>query len=185
MKRILKTMLVAAIALGFTSYSHALSITPASTPVFTGTNTSNLDAQEISAIVGTTVSEVYKQDVGDPDSGDFADSYETTFSNEPNDPQDALIDYLGGASITGGSIYLYVKDGNATPAYYIFDITGWNGTDDITLTGFWPDNGAISHVTILSGAGRPDERVPDGGTTVAMLGLAFAGLGGMRRFLKR
>ena len=27
--------------------------------------------------------------------------------------------------------------------------------------------------------------VPDGGTTVAMLGLAFAGLGATRRFLKR
>jgi hypothetical protein len=71
--------------------------------------------------------------------------------------------YLGGASFTlpGNSYDIWTN--NADKGYGISHWTAFNaGPDD-------PD--------------RP--HVPDGGTTVAMLGLAFAGLGATRRFLKR
>jgi hypothetical protein len=180
MLNITKFSLIAILAAGMSFTAHALSITPATLPQFTGTDNSNLSAAQISAIVGVTVDEAYKKDVGGPDSGTFASSYNTTFSNTPSDPSDGLIDYISGPSITGGSIFLYVKDGNSNPAYYIFNITGWNGTDDIVLTGFWPEQGAISHIAILTG---DTPTVPDAGGTLALLGLAIGSLGLIRRKL--
>jgi hypothetical protein len=179
---ITKLSLAALIAAGISFNAHALTITPATNPKWTGDTTANMTASEIAAIVGaTSLTEVYKQDVGaGSDSGTFASSYKTTFSNTATDPSDALIEYKSGASITGGSIYLYVKDGDHNPAFYIFNITGWNGTDDIVLTGFWPDGGAISHVTILQGNGTS---VPDAGGTLALMGLAISSLGLLRRKL--
>jgi hypothetical protein len=182
MLNITKLTLAAVLAAGITFNAHAVSITPATIPQWTGTDNSNLDAAAISAIVGVTVGEVYKQDVGGPESGSFAGSYTTTFSNSPGDPSDALIDYIGGAAITGDSIFLYVKDGNNDPAFYIFNITGWNGTDDLVLTGFWPENGAISHVTILTGG--PTTTVPDAGGTLALMGIAIGSLGLIRRKMR-
>jgi len=178
-----KLGLAAVLAAGISLNAHALSITPATLPQWTGTDNSNLSAEQISAIVGVTVGEVYKQNVGGSEEGSFAGSYTTTFSNTPTDPSDALIDYISGPSITGSSIFLYVKDGNHNPAFYIFNITGWNGTDDIVLSGFWPNQGAISHVTILTGGGT---RVPDAGGTLALLGIAIGSLGLVRsRLAKR
>jgi hypothetical protein len=178
MLKITKFTLAGVLAAAMTLTAHAISITPATVPQWTGNNTANLDATAISAIVGVgPLTEVYKQDQGGSEGGTFAGSYTTTFSNTASDPSDALIDYISGASITGGSIFLYVKDGNHEPAFYIFDISGWNGTDDLTLTGFWPNGGAISHVTILTGPGS----VPDAGGTLALLGLAIGSLGLIRR----
>jgi hypothetical protein len=116
-----------------------------------------------------TVSEVYKQNVGDAtDSGSFASSYTTTFSNTPSDPQDALIEWImGQPSISCPICFLLVKDGNADPAKYAIDISGWNGTEDLVLTGFWPGTGAISHVSIYRGAtgggtpATPQDVVPE------------------------
>jgi hypothetical protein len=120
----------------------------------------NLDADDVEVLTGCspgcTLTEVYKQNVNDGnDSGSFASSYVTSFFNAPNDPQDATIDYISGLSITGNPIYLLVKDGSSTPAQYVFDITSWNGTDDLVMTGFWPNDGAISHVAIYTGTGEP------------------------------
>lgn len=164
--------------------AQALSITPATGVLnstrWVGDDNSNLNPAQIAAIVGeASLTLVYNaevpKEVGDPvvEGGSFAGSYTTTFDNEPNDPSEGLIDYIGGSSISGGSIYLYVKDGNHSPAFYIFDISGWNGTDDIVLDDFWPQSGAISHVSILT---TPGTNVPDGGATIALLGLAFCGV---------
>jgi hypothetical protein len=88
--------------------------------------------------------EVYKQDVGDSDVGALADSYNTSFNG---DLSGGSITYVGGPFL-GNPIYLLVKDGDQIPAWYLFDIQDWNGTETITLSGFWPDNGSISHVSI-------------------------------------
>jgi hypothetical protein len=196
MKIFTKTALTASAIAWMSLSAHAISITPATTPVWTGTVNSNLNASQIDAFLLTqgrnvngTLLEVYKQNagVGGSESGSFASSYTTTFNNTPSDPADALIDYISGPSITGGEIYLYVKDGNHQPAFYIFDISSWNGTADLSLTGFWPTQGAISHVTILTTGGTPPPpppSVPDSGTTVALLGLAFASLGVLRQKLQ-
>jgi len=192
------TPLLALVLLVFTASAHALLITPTthdgilwtSGNSVTGTSTSqnDIDAElnALAASVGAVLTEAYKQNVGGGESGGFASSYTTTFFNQPNDPQEALIDYISGPAITG-SAFLLVKDGNQVPSYYLFSLVGlWNGTDDIRLEGFWPQQGAISHVTLYTTPGVPTPfdvvSVPDGGTTVAMLGMALSGLAGARRF---
>lgn len=168
----------------FSAGAVTISITPATNPQWTGNNNANMNENQIANAIGFApgaLTEVYKQNVDEAnDSGDFSTSYQTTFQNSPSDPQDCLIDYISGPSITGGSIYLYVKDGNSSPAWYVFDITGWNGTDDLALTGFWPDNGAISHVALLRGQ---SPSVPDAGATIALLGLGLGSIGLLRRKL--
>jgi hypothetical protein len=160
-------------------------VTPTTVPQWTGTDTANLSAAQIAALVGYvgTLSEVYVQIVGGSEGGSFAGSYTTTFDNTSGDPMDARIDYDGNPdpTITGSPIYLYVKDGNQDPAFYVFNISDWNRTDDIYIQGFWPQQGAISHVAIFTGTGTPPSQVPDGGATLAFLGMALVGVESLRR----
>ncbi len=123
-------------------------------------------------------------------SGPLSGNYTTTFSNSATDPEDALIQHNGGAYIdTSSPTYLLVKDGNADPGWYLFDLTSdglgtgldWNGTDDLNLQDFWVGRGAISHVSLWGDS----TRVPDGGTTVALLGLSLLGMVGFRKGVKR
>ncbi|MFO7570168.1 MAG: PEP-CTERM sorting domain-containing protein [Smithellaceae bacterium] len=181
MKKYLATIMVLCGLLIIVGNSWALPITPDTLPRWTGTNNDNMNASEIASYVGYngTLSELYKQNVGEgSDSGNFAASYETSFYNTPDDPKDATITHVvGSAYITGLPLYLYVKDGNHDPAFYIFDITNvWNGTDTIYLTDFWPGRGAISHVTILGKVSAVPEPV-----TLILLGLGLLGVAGFRR----
>jgi len=180
--------MVAAAYMGASAF--ALSITPESLlQQWNGAIQLNpLDASQVETVVGLSagsLTEVYKSNV-DGSSGvgsdekAFAASYDTTFSNTANDPADALIDYISGNSISGAPIYLGVKGGRGTPSWYIFNISSWNGTEDISLTGFWPENNSISHVAIFTGRST---NVPDGGSTLAFIGFAVAGLGFLRRKL--
>ena len=112
--------------------------------------------------------ELYKSDedgdaFGD-DSGPFADDYTTEFMNSIGDPMDAIISLNRGGGISLAN-WLLVKDGNNSPVWYLFDISGWDGLMDISLTGFWPDNGAISHVAIYG--------IPEPGT-LALFGIGLA-----------
>ncbi len=102
---------------------------------------------------------LYKANVGGSDEGPFAASYDTLFSDTPLDPSNATISWnLGPSQITCLTCYLAVKDGSAIPSYYFYDLgqssppgvagTPWDGQMDIILTTFWPDGGAISHVSI-------------------------------------
>jgi hypothetical protein len=120
------------------------------------------DAQ-IGVIVGSTTTLQYKSDVSGgsgngADSGPFAASYNTTFSNAAGDPADADINWVNGQpslSCLTLTCYLLVKDGNQTPDAYIFNLSalGYDGTEDLDLRGFWPGNGAISHIAIYTGPG--------------------------------
>jgi hypothetical protein len=115
----------------------------------------------------------YKQNVGGAEEGPLASYYTTIFYNSPTDPAEATITWDGGMSLFGG--YLLVKDGNQTPAWYLFDLgtRGWNGEEIIKLKNFWPDQGAISHVSLYSGESAAPVPEP---TTMLLIGTGIAGL---------
>ena len=185
-----------ALSLAVSSAAHALTINPTLYPVLgTGTNNANLSPTQISEAhpelnLGS-LSLLYKSEVGGADSGTFANSYNTAFLATPNDPSGAIISYINGTLVpTADPLYLYVKDGNSNPAYYLFDISDWNGVENLVLENFWPQQGAISNLQILGGTvgGAPGPRpivtpgaVPDGGSTVALLGAGLALLALLRR----
>ncbi len=130
-------------------------------PDFQGSVPNNPDADDIETITGfgDGLLELYKMDVGGPESGSFSGSYSTVFSNTPLDPKDATISYDSGPKIEVPE-YLLVKDGNNDPIWYIFDISAWDGMMDLIMTGFWPDQGAISHVAIYGGENPPPPPPP-------------------------
>ena len=130
----------------------------------------------LTGIPEADLDELYKAEVGGSDDP----NYDTTFANTALDPQDAKIVWKGPgtADCATETCILVVKDGKQSPAVYVFDITGWNGTDTINLTGFWPNQGAISNVSIWGGGGSTT--VPEPGT-LALLGLGLFGMGVMRR----
>ena len=128
----------------------------------------------------------YKNDNPDEE-GYLSGSYDTEFLNTPSDPADAIITYVGGPALlcdAAAKCILGIKDGNQTPEYYFFDLYdfGWNGTDTIELIGFWPGDGAISHVSLWGGPEDDccDKDVPEPGS-LALLGLGLLGLGLTRR----
>jgi PEP-CTERM motif len=171
---------VLGIALSVPSSVEALSITTTSgvldTSRWEGDQTSQAQIDTVIAgILGPAI-ELYKQNVGGSESGALATSYETTFFDSPNDPMDALIHYVGGPVVADPK-FLLVKDGNQTPAWYLFNLTvlGWNGTDDLDLQDFWPRQGAISHVTLYGTVGDGNDTVPEPGSLL-LLGTAIAGL---------
>ena len=131
-----------------------------------------------------SLSEVYKEDVDDGfDTGSFAGSYETTFSNTATDPNDATINWVTGTqSLLCGDCFLLVKGGiqDAPLAnWYVFDISSWDGTSEIVLQNFWVDTGAISHVTIFDGG----TNIPEPGM-VALLSIGLIGMVVARRRMK-
>jgi hypothetical protein len=198
--------LAAALAIGAATQAHAILITPVAhngTTVWTGGNPGlntgnfNPNAAYISGITGTAgLIELYKSDVnnGSPvESGNatFVSAFQTTFSNSSSDPQNALIDFVGPNGISATPAYLLIKDGNHSPYWYVYNLTafGWDGVSDIDIQGFWPGSGAISHVslygnTTVTKIPPPNTPgVPDGGSTVALLGLGLAALAFIRRKL--
>src|SRR5262245_9886172 len=137
-------------------HAEALNLTPSSAAVMTTHNSAINTPEDWFTYFGIADPPdlMYKSDVSGTtglgvDKGPFASSYQTTFSNTADKPGDALIEYLGGGSITAcGVCYLVVKGGNTDPAQYLFKLTSWNGTESITLSGFWQGNGNISNVAI-------------------------------------
>jgi hypothetical protein len=181
--------LAALSALALAVSASALTITPSSgvlnTSRWSGPETSQSAINTVIAPIIGSATELYKQDVGQPEAAlPLASSYQTTFSNTPSDPSDAKIVYTGGQTV-GSPAFALVKDGNQNPGWYLFNLTllGWNGTADLEFQGFWPNQGAISHISLYGTPETPGPRVPDGGSTVALLGAVIALLAFARRQL--
>lgn len=182
----LKLAMIAVVVVGTVYQVNAVTINlNASNSDWQGTSNTNPNANDVETITGTSaeLTEVYKSNVGGGEEGSFASSYETTYSNTSSDPSDALVEYVSGPVVSGSPIYILAKDGNVAPYWYLWDISGWDGLMDISITGLWPDQGAISHVSIFTGEGG--SRVPDGGSTSLLLMGALALLGGLKGRLNK
>ena len=143
-----------------------LYITPDTLPQWTGSQTSQAQINTaITPLIGGDPDALlqYKQDVGEGESGPYADNYTTTFFDTPTDPSGATIvwDGLPEPWINKALDYLLVKDGNHDPAWYLFDLVNWNGRDTLSLSGFWPSGGAISHVSLYGRGTPPGDDPPD------------------------
>jgi len=128
--------------------------------------------------------ELYKNNFGGGESGEFKDDYDTAFFNTESDPEYATISWGGPDSIDCPVCYVWVKDGNASPNIYIFDIGDWDGTSSIFLRGFFAGGGnegggAISNVGILGKSGG-DTQISEP-ATLGLLGLGLVAVGFARR----
>jgi len=185
MKNFVRVSLMAAALLLPVSVAQALDITPSSGTLgvtrFQGLINSTPGAiAEANGLCGNClVTEQYKQNAGGSEEGPLGGSYSTVFTNTPGDPSGAIITYAGGNIVSNA--FLFVKDGNQNPAWYLFNLTAtglnWNGTDTLNLSGFWPQQGAISHVSLFGGSSTA---VPEP-ATLSLLGMGLLGFAAVQR----
>lgn len=183
---------------GGVSQAHTLTLTPFASPTSGSTwgvtDTSNLSQSQVESLVGVSpLGLVYKQDQGGAESGNGAGYYTTAFTYESvGDATSAMISWDGGMKISCPSCFLIVKDGNHDasnpPPYpqYVYDISGWNGTDTINLSGFWLGQGSISNIAIWNsadeGGGGSVVAIPEPATYAMLLaGLGLVGFAARRK----
>lgn len=194
---IISKALIAAVALlGLAGTAGATIILTPSTPgVIPGTSgmgPSDCEPGCVNTIFDTSgLLLLYKSDASDDwrdlgvgdDSGTYAGSYRTVFSDTITDPSAARITYQGGSAIDCGSCYLAIKDGDHDPAYYFFDLSAWDGLERLKLEDFWPRGGAISHISIWGGVTPPVTAVPEP-STLGLLGFGLLVAGLARRRMR-
>lgn len=168
---------ILALSFAATVQASTITLTPSSPGVVAGVCAGNQEPDCVYTAFSLTndgsLALYYKANVGSGEEGSFTAFYDTAFTNSSTDPSDAMITWVGSAAnfISCPACYLVIKDGNDhIPAYYFYNLSAWNGTDSIELTGFWPNGGAISHVSIWGAVGGPfvPTPVPEPGSLVLM-----------------
>jgi hypothetical protein len=190
-KVLIPLLCVAFIVFGMVSGVSAtpVNITLATATVIFGEDTSVPAIEAIIFPLMPGATELYRVTPGDPnvESAALAGSYSAEFLPDNVVKENAIVTYTGG-DIIGPIAYLLAKDGRAndtnpaTHAWYLYDLTtlGWTGTEQITITGLWPDQGSFSHISMYGTTGTS---VPEP-MTLILLGLGLAGVAGTRRFKK-
>jgi hypothetical protein len=195
--RLLKSLAAAAIFCttlfsANTSQALTISLTPGSPlPLLSGTDPGQAAINTAIAAYASPATLIYNaqqnSNFSSSESGAADPFYTTTFSNADLADADARITWDGPSTIAGSPIYALIKDGNL--GWYFYDISGWNGTDNIEFSGYYGGNqGRISHVSLYGGTlreGPPVGNVPEGGMTLTLLGLGLVGMGVIRRFIKK
>ncbi len=143
------------------------------------TDNSNLNTlSEINTAFGTSYSDLMLLWKGETDKGSAGQdgSLEDSYLWNADSPANGgTIDYVGGEPAAScPTCLLIVKDGNSEIAQYLFDLGNWDGTEQIMLSGFWPDKrDAISNVAIWGGMAQ----IPEPGAlmllSLGLLGLFF------------
>jgi hypothetical protein len=165
---------------------------PCLVPVLSGSGQSNaaIIATINAAYPGVGDALLYKATQSDgSEVGAFAAEYSTLFGSPDLPDADATISWdKSGPYINANPVYALIKDGKlpvvpGATTWYFYDLTGWDGIDDIVFYGFFGGNqGKISHVGIYGI--DPPPPVPDGGSMAILMGIGLMGLAGFRRFLK-
>jgi hypothetical protein len=167
--------------------ANTITLTPSTVAVLTGTDQSQADINTAIAPWVGSLDSLYKSTQSDAsEDGAFAGSYSTTYGTLT--AASAVISYGSGPFINSNPVYALIKDGKLPQTggltWYLFDISGWNGTDSIAFSGFFDGNqGKISHVDIY-GKDVPVE-VPDNSATLFCLGLGLLTVAFAARKLKR
>ncbi len=158
-------------------------------PICTGTN-SGSDTNFLATTCGVATSSfLYKKDVGGSESGNVGWFNPSAITVNVGGGDDMLLDWTGrttNACSGYSACWLIVKDGNANPGRYAYNLTTqttWAGNGDIQLRNFWPAEGSISHVALF-GVGTCTSNcfneTPEPGS-LALVGLALLGAGYARR----
>ena len=125
--------------------------------------------------------------------GTEADALGQHFVRSLNDPAggnypDAIFDHNGtnatGIDLGDGTLYSYIfaKYDGPNAGSEVWFVGGLSGLIDIPADGIPPGSYGLSGWTLFGPGGN---QVPDGGTTAALLGAALAGMGLLRRYIKR
>jgi hypothetical protein len=145
-------LLVVGAVLGSAIKAEAINITPEQAGCTSDVD-SSFNAAAIYAVLdgcygvsATSLDLIYHRDVNGGDTGLFADSYNAAFS--PSRAAGNITYAAPAPSFFCVECFLVVMDGTQSPAQYLFEITGWNGTGSMTFRNFWPGPGSIASVAI-------------------------------------